>query len=132
AFAPLTRPTPPALAHQAARIPNPLDRFILARLEPKGLALAPPADKAALLRRATFDLLGLPPTPAELDAFLADSSPDAFSTVVDRLLASPHYGERWARHWLDLARFSESDGFEYDKMREHAWRYRDYLVRSFN
>ena len=132
AFTPLTRPPPPALTNHESRIRSAIDRFVLAQLEPRSLSLAPPAEKATLLRRATFDLLGLPPTPDELDAFLADRSPDAFAKVVDRLLASPHYGERWARHWLDLARFSESDGFEYDKMREHAWRYRDYLVRSFN
>jgi len=111
---------------------NPIDHFILAKLQERGLTLALPADKATLLRRATFDLLGLPPTPTALDAFLADKSPDAFAKVVDRLLASPRYGERWARHWLDLARFAESDGFEFDKMREHAWRYRDYVVHSFN
>jgi mono/diheme cytochrome c family protein len=109
-----------------------IDHFVLAKLKEKGLSLSRPADKATLLRRATFDLIGLPPTPKELEDFLADSSNNAFAKVVNRLLASPHYGERWARHWLDLARFSESDGFEFDKMREQAWHYRDYLVRSFN
>src|SRR5436190_1556662 len=109
-----------------------IDDFVLLKLKEKALSLSRPADKATLLRRATFDLIGLPPAPNELDDFLADSSTNAFEKVVNRLLASPHYGERWARHWLDLARFAESDGFEFDKMREQAWHYRDYLVRSFN
>src|SRR5207245_6004725 len=93
-----------------------IDHFILAKLEEKGISPASAADKATLLRRATFDLHGLPPTPVELDAFLADKSPDAFTKVVDRLLASPRYGERWGRHWLDVARFAESQGFEYYKI----------------
>ena len=152
AFKPLVRPAVPEVSKSVlsesviSRKPNarslntvslmtddsPIDRFILAKLNEKGLTLAPRADKATLLRRASFDLLGLPTTPAELDAFIADRSTNAFEKVVDRLLSSPQYGERWARHWLDLARFAESDGFEFDKMREHAWHYRDYLVRSFN
>ncbi len=136
AFKPIVRPPVPAAvnAKLETRTPKrtPIDQFILAKLAGKELSLAAPADKATLLRRVTFDLIGLPPTPGDLDAFLTDRSPEAFARVVDRLLASPHYGERWARHWLDLARFSESDGFEYDKMREHAWHYRDYLIRSFN
>ncbi len=111
---------------------QPLDYFILAKLEEKSIAPSPMADKPTLLRRAAFDLAGLPPTPSELEAFLSDQSPEAFARVVDRLLASPQYGERWARHWLDVARFAESQGFEYDKIREHSWRYRDYVVRSFN
>src|SRR5438093_4061813 len=131
AFQPVVRPSIPAVQNKSWPR-TPIDFFILAKLEEKGLAPSPPADKATLLRRVTFDLHGLPPSPAELDAFLADASPDALAKVVDRLLASPRYGERWARHWLDLARFSESDGFEYDKMREHAWRYRDYVIRSLN
>ena len=136
AFKPIVRPAVPrfeSTKHETRNTkPTPIDHFILAKLAEKKLSPAGPADKATLLRRVTFDLTGLPPTPAELDAFLTDRSPDAFTRVVDRLLASPHYGERWTRHWLDLARFSESDGFEYDKMREHAWHYRDYLIRSFN
>jgi hypothetical protein len=136
AFKPIVRPPGPEVTNSRSETRNPkpasIDRFILAKLTESKLSPAKPADRATLLRRVTFDLTGLPPTPAELDAFLVDRSPGAFATVVDRLLASPHYGERWARHWLDLARFSESDGFEYDKMREHAWHYRDYLVRSFN
>jgi hypothetical protein len=127
----LTRPEPPAVRRKDwAR--NPIDAFVLAALEARGLQPAPAADKAALLRRVTFDLIGLPPTPEEIDAFTKDNSPGAYEKVVDRLLASPHYGERWARHWLDAARFSESQGFEYDRIRDHAWRYRDYVVQSFN
>src|SRR5262249_43024804 len=90
------------------------------------------ADKVTLLRRASFDLIGLPPTPEEVAAFLADNSPDAFDKVIDRLLASPRYGERWGRHWLDLARFAESEGFKADEPRPNAWRYRDYVIQSFN
>src|SRR5213075_2590090 len=131
AFQPVQKPAIPATKDQEW-IKTPVDNFILAKLEEKGLRPATPADKPTLLRRVTFDLHGLPPTPAELAAFLADHSTNAFDKVVDRLLASPRYGERWARHWLDLARFSESDGFEYDKMREQAWPYRDYLIKSFN
>ena len=96
---------------------NPIDAFILARLEERGLPHAPEADRATLLRRLSFDLTGLPPTPDELDAFLADRSPLAYERLVDRLLASPHYGERWGQHWLDLARFAETDGFEFDQAR---------------
>jgi hypothetical protein len=111
---------------------SPIDHFILARLEEEGIPPAPPADKLTLLRRATLDLLGLPPTLEEIDEFLADDSPAAYSALIDRLLASPHYGERWGRHWLDVVRYGESDGFENDKFRPHAWRYRDYVLRSFN
>src|SRR5205823_9331425 len=88
--------------------------------------------RATLLRRVTFDLTGLPPTPEEVDRFLLDNSPDAYRNVVERLLASPHYGERWAQHWLDVVRFAESNGYEADGDRPHAWRYRDYVARSFN
>lgn len=108
-----------------------IDRFLLATLESKGMKPVHDADRSRLLRRVTFDLIGLPPTPDELDAFLADKSPDAFAKVVDRLLASPHFGERWGRHWLDVARFAESSGktnFTYS----HAWRYRDWAIASFN
>jgi hypothetical protein len=111
---------------------TPIDNFILAKLEAAGLAPAPSADKRTLLRRVTFDLIGLPPTPAEIDAFLTDDSPDAFRKVVDRLLASPHYGERWGRHWLDLMRYAETLGHEFDFDIHNAWRYRDYVVRAFN
>ncbi len=109
-----------------------LDRFVLAPLEAKGLAPAPPADRRTLIRRATFDLTGLPPTPEEIDAFLDDDSPDAFARVVDRLLASPHYGERWGRHWLDLARYADSNGLDENVAHGNAWRYRDYVVTAFN
>jgi hypothetical protein len=108
-----------------------IDRFLLARLESRGLAPVADAGRARLLRRVTFDLVGLPPTPEDLDAFLADDSPDAFATVVDRLLASPRFGERWARHWLDLARFAESSG-KTNFMYPQAWRYRDWVIASFN
>ena len=111
---------------------NEIDAFVLQALESKGLKPAPPADPATLLRRAYFDLIGLPPSPEEVEAFLSDRSPEAFERVVERLLASPHYGERWGRHWLDLARYADSGGFEFDVDRPHAWRYRDYVIRSFN
>jgi hypothetical protein len=111
---------------------TPIDAFILSALEKHGLKPAPPAGRATLLRRVTFDLHGLPPTPEELDALLADESPNAWEKVVDRLLASPRYGERWGRHWLDVARFGESHGFEYDRIRENAWRYRDWVIQALN
>ena len=111
---------------------NFIDRFILARLETAGLRPAPPADRRTLLRRVTFDLTGLPPTPAEIEAFLADRAPDAFARVVDRLLASPQYGERWGRHWLDLVRYAETAGHEFDYDLPNAFRYRDYVIRAIN
>jgi hypothetical protein len=127
----LVRPEPPKV-RSSSWVANPIDAFILARLEAAGLAPAPPADRLTLIRRATFDLLGLSPTPEEVDAFVADPSPAAYEHLIDRLLASPHYGERWGRHWLDVARFSESHGYEYDHIRDHAWRYRDYVIQSLN
>ncbi|HTU16757.1 MAG TPA: DUF1549 and DUF1553 domain-containing protein [Gemmataceae bacterium] len=111
---------------------TPVDVFLLARLEAAGLKPAPQADKRTLLRRVYLDLIGLPPTPEEQQAFLDDSRPDAFARVVDRLLARPEYGERWARHWLDLARYAESNGYERDGAKPNAWRYRDYVISSFN
>jgi hypothetical protein len=111
---------------------NPIDAFVLGKLEAKGLTPSPAADRVTLLRRVSFDLIGLPPTPEEVQAFVADKSPNAWEKVVDRLLASPHYGERWGRHWLDVARFAESQGFKADETRPSAWRYRDYVIRSFN
>ncbi len=111
---------------------NPIDAFVQSRLIEYGLVPAPPAEKVDLLRRGTFDLIGLPPTKAEIEDFELDSSPDAFEEVVDRLLASLHYGEQWARHWLDVVRYADSDGFSNDYSRPNAWRYRDYVVRSFN
>jgi mono/diheme cytochrome c family protein len=127
----LSRPEPPDVG--TGRHPgDPIDAFILARLDRVGLAPAPAAERLTLVRRATFDLLGLPPTPEEIDAFLADDSPAAYERLIDRLLASPHYGERWGRHWLDVARFSESNGFEHDRVRDHSWPYRDYVIGSLN
>ncbi|MFN0165519.1 MAG: DUF1553 domain-containing protein [Bryobacteraceae bacterium] len=109
-----------------------IDRWVFAKLAEKGLRPAPAADRRTLIRRLSFDLTGLPPAPEEIDAFVADRSTGAYERLVDRLLNSPHYGERWARHWLDVVRFAESEGFERDWLREHAWRYRDYVIRSFN
>jgi hypothetical protein len=131
AFQPVTRPAVPAV-HKADRARNAIDAFVLAKLEAHGLELSAPADKSTLLRRVCLDLTGLPPSSEEVQAFLADVSPGAFETVVDRLLASPHYGERWARHWLDLARYAESEGFKADETRPNAWRYRDYVIRALN
>ncbi|HVS35199.1 MAG TPA: DUF1549 and DUF1553 domain-containing protein [Gemmataceae bacterium] len=113
-------------------VQNSIDAFVLAKLDKAGLKPSPPASKAALLRRVTCDLIGLPPTPKEIDDFLGDDRPDAYERVVDRLLASPHFGERQAQHWLDVVRYAESNGYESDGERPNAWRYRDYVVRSFN
>jgi len=131
AFQPLQTVEPPDAAERSWPT-SPIDLFVLARLERVGLTPAPPANKYALLRRVTFDLTGLPPTPQEIADFLADQSPEAFAKVVDRLLASPHYGERWAQHWLDVVRFAESAGHDGNNAYLHAWRYRDYVIRSFN
>ncbi len=128
---PVRKPAPPTIA-QAERVSTPVDAFLLARLEQEGLEPAQQADKRTLIRRITYDLTGLPPTPAEIEAFLADESPDAYPRLVERLLASPHYGERWARHWLDLVRYAETNGHEFDNDKLDAWRYRDYVVRAFN
>ena len=132
AFRPVRMPPIPAVADK--RWPkSPIDRFILARLEAEGLKPAAPADRGALIRRVTFDLIGLPPTPAEVDAFFSDRSPNAWTKVVDRLLASPHYGERWARHWLDLARYADGNlGASKDTPYANAYRYRDWVIRAFN
>ena len=111
---------------------NAIDHFILAGLEGNGLTPTRPADRRALIRRLSFDLLGLPPSPEDVETFLKDNSPTAFEKLVDRLLASPHYGERWARHWLDVARFGESHGFEHDQLRTSAWPYRDWVIEAFN
>ncbi len=128
---PVRKVVPPAVA-RAEWVRNPVDAFVLAKLESAGLAPAPEADRATLIRRLYFDLLGLPPEPAEIDAFVADPDPRAFEERVDALLESPHYGERWGRHWLDVARFTESQGFEYDRLRDHAWPYRDWVIAAFN
>ena len=129
AFRPLERPPlPPA----AAPAMNPIDAFIDAGLSARGLPRSPEADKATLLRRATYGVTGLPPTEQEMREFLADESPAAWEKVVDRLLASPRYGEHWGRHWLDLVRYAETNSFERDGAKPHVWRYRDYVIRSFN
>ncbi len=132
AFQPLSDPPLPEIKNQKSKIENPLDRFILAKIEAAGLSPAPQADKRTLIRRVTFDLTGLPPTPEEIDKFLADDSPEAFARVVDRLLESPRYGERWGRHWLDVARYADSNGLDENICHGNAWRYRDYVVASFN
>ena len=111
---------------------NPIDAFIESKLKAKGLVKAPPAERLILIRRAYFDLIGLPPSPEKIDSFLNDDSPEAFERVVDGLLASPQYGERWARHWLDVVRYADSAGFETDEFFPDAWRYRDYVIKSFN
>ncbi len=138
AYQPLRRPEVPAIGH-------PVDAFIRATLRTNGLSPSPPATPREMVRRVYFDLIGLPPTPAEVEAFVRECAAEpagsettgspadaAYGRLVDRLLASPHYGERWARHWLDVVRFTESQGFEYDRPRDHAWPYRDYVVRAFN
>ena len=131
AFQPVRRVEPPAVK-KAAWVATPVDRFILAGLEANKLDPSPPASREQFIRRVTFGLIGLPPTPEEINAFVKDKSPDARANVIERLLASPQYGERWARHWLDLARYAESDGFEHDAARPHSWRYRDYVIKAFN
>ncbi len=131
-FHPIAHPSIPQLEN-ATRVRTPIDAFILAKLREQKLDFAPDADPRTLIRRVTLDLTGLPPTPDEVDAFVADSAPDAYEKVVDRLLASPGYGERWARHWLDVAGYADSNGFsETDSPRLHAWHYRDYVIRAFN
>ena len=124
-------PPLPEVKNQAW-VANPIDAFILAGLESKGLEPNPPASKRELLRRVYYDLTGLPPSPQEVEAFLADDSPRAYEELVDRLLASPHFGEKWARHWLDLVRYAETNSYERDNPKPNVWRYRDYVIRSFN
>lgn len=131
AFQPVKNPALPAVKN-IAWCKTPVDRFILAKLEAKGLQPSPPADRRTLIRRVTYDLLGLPPTPAEVRAFEADQSSDAYEKLVDRLLASPRYGEKWGRKWLDLVHYGDTHGYDKDKKREHAWPYRDYVIQSFN
>jgi len=131
AFKPLSRPDVPHVEN-ADWCRTAIDRFVLDRLTAAGLAPAPEADRGTVLRRVTFDLTGLPPPVEELDAVLNDAAPDAYERAVDRLLESPAYGERWAQHWLDLARFAETDGFEFDHERPNAWRYRDWVVDALN
>ena len=130
-FQPVRRPVLPTVRNRA-RVNNAIDVFLLARLEDRGLGFNPPASRRELLRRLSFDLAGLPPTPEEVEAFETDRSPAAWETQVNRLLASPRYGERWGRHWLDLVRYAESNGYERDGAKPFAWRYRDYVIDSLN
>ena len=130
-FQKLASTQPPAVKNQEW-CRTPIDRFVLAKLEGRGLAPNSVAEKRTLIRRAYFDLIGLPPTPEQADRFLADTAPDAYGKVIDELLASPHHGERWGRHWLDLARYAESHGYEQDYDRPNAWHYRDFVIRALN
>ncbi|MFN7139930.1 MAG: DUF1549 domain-containing protein, partial [Limisphaerales bacterium] len=130
AFQPPQRPAVPAVKNKSW-VRNPVDHFVLSRLEQEKLKPNPEADKITLIRRLYLDVIGLPPAPAEVDAFVADKSSNAYEKLVERLLSSPHYGERWGRHWLDAARYADSDGFEKDKMRS-MWFYRDYVINAFN
>jgi hypothetical protein len=131
AFQPIRRSDIPKVK-DASWVANPIDAFILAKLEAKGLRPNPPASKAELARRVTYDLTGLPPSPEEVEAFVKDKSPDAYERLVDRLLASPRYGEKWGRQWLDLVRFAETNSYERDNPKPNAWRYRDYVIKAFN
>jgi hypothetical protein len=130
-FQPIVRPAVPEVKNQAW-VRNPIDAYILARLDHEHVTPAPEADKHTLIRRLTIDLIGLPPTPAEVDEFVGDTSSNAYEKVVDRLLTSPHYGERYGRYWLDLARYADTDGYEKDLARPHAWRYRDWVIGALN
>ena len=133
AFRPVKHHSPPAV-HDRAWVQSPVDAFVLAKLEKEGLTPSPPADRRTLIRRATIDLLGIPPTADEIEAFEADARPDAFARLVDRLLASPMYGERWGRHWLDVARYADTKGYVFTEERRYpfAYTYRDYVIRAFN
>lgn len=131
-FRPITRPPVPVVEQAIDWVRGPIDAFIATGHAAKGLRHAPEADRRTLIRRLSFDLIGLPPTPDDVDAFVNDSSPDAYERLVDRLLASPHYGERWARHWLDVVHYGDTHGYDKDKPRPNAWPYRDYVVRAFN
>ncbi|HEX4950095.1 MAG TPA: DUF1553 domain-containing protein, partial [Blastocatellia bacterium] len=126
------RPPVPAIRNPQSAIRNPIDAFVQQTLDQKGLTPAPPADRHTLIRRATLDLLGLLPSPQEVAAFVNDPAPDAYENLIERLLASPHYGERWGRFWLDVVRYADSSGYEHDFTLANAWRYRDYVIKSFN
>lgn len=126
----LQRPQPPPTTSKWVR--TPIDAFVLKRMNDEGLTPSPEADRPTLIRRLSFDLLGLPPTSEEVTAFVNDSAPDAYERLVDRLLASPHYGERWGRHWLDIVHYGETHGYDKDKPRPNAWPYRDYVIKSLN
>ncbi len=132
ALRPVVRPAEPKIKRADARIKNPIDAFVLAKLAERKLSLSPEADRRVLIRRVCLDLTGLPPSPEEVDAFAADRRKEAYEELVRRLLASPRYGEAWARHWLDVVRFAETSGFEVNTPRPNAWRYRDYVIRAFN
>lgn len=133
AYQPVRSPDPPKV-HKTKWVQSPIDNFVLAKQEAKGLSPSPRADKRTLIRRATYDLTGLPPTPEEVDAFLADTSPEALAKLLDRLLASPHYGERWGRYWLDIARYADTKGYVFEEERRYpfAYTYRDYVIRALN
>lgn len=130
AFQKPARPAVPAVANSWVK--TPIDAFLLESMQAKGLKPSPPLDRARLIRRVSLDLTGLPPTPADVEAFVADKSPDAYTRLVDRLMRSPHYGERWGLRWLDVVRYADTNGYETDAERVHAWRYRDYVIRAFN
>ena len=132
AYQPIQRPAAPTTLSQPEWVRNPIDAFVLRKLDSRQIKPAPEADRATMIRRVYLDLLGVPPTPAELDAYLEDQSVDAFDNMVSRALESPHYGERWARHWLDLARYADSDGYEKDRPRPNAWRYRQWVIDALN
>jgi len=131
AYQPIRKPAPPTVQNKAWA-KSPIDVFVLAKLESNGLSPVNAAEKVTLVRRAYYDLLGLPPTPEQVDGFVNDRSPNAWEKLLDSLLASPHYGEKWGRHWLDVVRFAETNGYERDGPKPHAWRYRDYVIKSFN
>ncbi len=131
AYQPIGRHAIPTVKN-AAWVKTPVDAFILAKLEAKNLQPIAPAERATLIRRAHYDLTGLPPTPEEVSAFVSDRSPEAYAKLIDKLLASPHYGEKWGRHWLDVVRYAETNGYERDGPKPNVWRYRDYVIRSFN
>src|SRR5262249_36776763 len=130
-FQPIKRPEVPATRNRNW-MRNPIDNFVLARLEAEGIEPSPEAGRETLVRRLHLDLIGLPPTPKQIAEFLADNRLDAYERLVDRLLDSPHYGEKWARQWLDLARYADSDGYEKDWVRPHAWRYRHWVIEALN
>jgi hypothetical protein len=131
---PMETHTPPTFEDATARswLKTPIDAFVLQTLQDHSLTPSPETDRRTLIRRVTFDLTGLPPTPEEIEAYMDDTTPDAYERVVDRLLDSPHYGERWARHWLDVVRYADTCGYDKDKLRPNAWPYRDYVIRAFN
>lgn len=131
AYQPITKPAVPTVK-DASWVKNPIDAFILAKLEAKQLKPNNPAERLALIRRATYDLIGLPPTPEEIDRFVKDTDPQSYEKLIDKLLASPQYGEKWGRHWLDVVHYAETNGYERDNAKPFAWRYRDYVIKSFN